>query len=159
MVGVMAGGIIGPLLLARQINRQRREERLEDYKRQDVVAQRLTDRQDAAARQSAETAKLLLAANERVARDTAATNGKLDVIHTLVNSTLSAALQAELDATVRELTWMRRASGTRPGAEERATIEATELRIQELRAVLLDRLEQTRIADAQAATRAPATPA
>lgn len=75
------------------------------------------------------------------------TNSKLDVIHTLVNSNMTAAMQAELDATVRELALMREVialkseHGRDPSADALAAIESTTKKIAELRAVLADRAQ------------------
>jgi hypothetical protein len=68
---VAAGVILGPLLLAYLNGRQRRAEKAddakqrqaekaEDYARQDLVAERLTSRQDEVAAQAAEAAALLV---------------------------------------------------------------------------------------------------
>jgi len=149
VAGIVAGGallttVVNSLLLARS--------KRVDYNRQDLVAQRLVDRQDALTAQAKRDAQLLLEANERVALTAAVTNSKLDTIHTLVNSTLSTALQEGLNATIRELIWMRRATGSEPNAVDREAIAATEARITELRAVLLDRLHQTQVANEQIET-------
>ncbi len=113
------------------------------------AASLLASRQDAAAAKAAEAARLLLAANERVAATSVVTNNKLDVIHTLVNSNMTAAMQAELDATIRELAMMQEvidlkqaSSGRPPGVEALAAIASTKLKIGELRAILKDRSTQ-----------------
>lgn len=129
-------GAVAPLATVLIANRGRRKDKEQDWARQDAVAA-----------QAAEAAKLLLAANERVAATAEAANAKLDVIHTLVNSNLTAAMQAELDATVRELAMMnevidlKRANGHEPSVNTLATVKATELRISELKATLADRLK------------------
>jgi len=134
---VAVASMLSSLLLATLTNRQRRREKLEDYARQDAVADK-----------AAEAAKLLLAANERVAETAKITNGKLDVIHTLVNSNMTAAMQSELDATVREHAMMvevvalKRNAGQEPNVTSLAAIEATERKIAELQAALRDRLKQ-----------------
>lgn len=148
-------GLAGQLLLGRQAAKLRREEKQEDWARQDKVAEQaeraaalLLERQDAVAAQAAEAASLLLDANERVAETAAVTNGKLDVIHTLVNSNMTAAMQAELDATVRELAMMhevidmKRAAGAEPSVAALAAVEATATKIDELQVTLADRLKQ-----------------
>lgn len=74
-------------------------------------------------------------------------NRKLSVIHTLVNSNMTAHMQAELDATVRELTMMREVArlhsdaGRDPSEETVSAIQLTEARVAELRAVLGDRFK------------------
>lgn len=120
---VAVSAMAGPLLLAGRMDRLRRRERMEDYARQDAVA----------------------------ARTAAVTNGKLDVIHGLVNSNLTAALSAELDAKEALLVLLRRVRVLEPSHEIDATLDATEAKIAELRATLDDRLAQTRIADDQIA--------
>jgi hypothetical protein len=150
------GTVASPLILSYMANRQRRAEKKEDWAREDRVAS-----------QAAEAARLLLAANERVAKTAAATdarvaktaavtNAKLDVIHTLVNSGLTAAIKAEYDATVRQLALMRevvelrRVSGrpsAEPSPEAVAAIEATAGRVEELRAALADRYAKTERAE------------
>lgn len=144
---------IAPILLAVIAYRQRRQEKFDEYTRQDQVAARVEDaarkllqRQDEVAAKAAEAAKLLLANNERVAADAEKANAKLDVIHTLVNSNMTAALQSEMDATTRELAMMRevvelkRAAGSDPTTEVLAAIEATKMKLGELAATLADRL-------------------
>lgn len=137
----------GPLLLAHYTNKQRRREKIEDYERQDAVAD-----------QAAKAARLLLASNERVAADTRQTNRKLDavsgdvkVIHMLVNSNMTAAKQAELAATERELAMMKvilamnAAAGKVEDPDAVAAINSTEESISKLRAELEDRLRQQTI--------------
>jgi hypothetical protein len=141
-----AASVAGSLLMVYLANRQRRGEQQQDHVRQDAVAI-----------QVAETAQLLLEANERVARTASAASGKLDVIHTLVNSNMTSALRAELDATVRELAMMRevvalhQAAGREPSKDTLTAIKTTQHKVDELTANLTDRLEQTEIANAQEA--------
>ena len=161
--------VIGPVLLAYLTNRSRRQDKQEDWARQDAVAAQaaeaarlLLERQDAVAAQAREAARLLLDSNERVAETAAVTNGKLDVIHTLVNSNMTAAMQAELDATTRELAMMRevialnKAAGRQPSTDALAAIESTTHKIRELEAALADRLQQTHVVEAQAKAQAQA---
>ena len=142
IVGVT--GVLTPAVLAYLSGRQRRADKQEDWARQDAVAE-----------QAASAALLLLAANERVAKAAASTNDKLDVIHTLVNSNMTAAMQAELTAVeaqhavLLEVIALKEASGA-SAVESRSTMRSLEGRIGELRATLTDRLEQTRVANLQA---------
>ena len=132
---VAVASTTSPLLLAYLSNRNARLIKQEDYARQDKVAA-----------QAAEAAHLLLAANERVAVTTEVTNSKLDVIHTLVNSNMTTAMQAEFDATVRELAMMRevialkQTAGHAPGIDTLAAVKSTEDKITELRTALKDRV-------------------
>jgi hypothetical protein len=165
IITAVFASITAPLILAHRTERMHREDRLADYERQDKVARAaertavdLIASQKRIADQAAEAAALLLAANERVARTAQVTNGKLDVIHTLVNSNMTAAMQSEYDATVRELAMMREvlelkeAAGREPGREAQAAIAATEARLAELAAALEDRAQGAgRIAAAQRA--------
>jgi hypothetical protein len=83
------------------------------------------------------------------------TSAKLEVIHTLVNSTLTAALQSELDSTrreellLRELMQMRSDAGHPVTDDQRATLGATQRKIRELARAMDDRIRQTRSADIQ----------
>lgn len=141
---VAASATVSPLMLAFLTNRQRDAAQKKDWARQDQLIERTET-----------TAALLLAANERVAQGTKVTNDKLDVIHTLVNSNMTAAMQAEHDATVRELAMMRevialhRADGREPNVESLAAIDSTEHRIAELKASLADRLTQAKAVEVQ----------
>jgi len=147
VIAVIVGGmaVAGQQVQAWNARKAIRESKLEDWAREDQVAAK-----------AAEAAKLLLEQNKVVADAAATTNAKLDVIHVLVNSNMTAAMQAEYDATVRELAMMRevarlnRIAGTEPSVEALAAIDATAVKIAELKATLSDRLKQTEIV-AQAA--------
>jgi hypothetical protein len=174
-VAVVGGGIVlvGGWLARRSDAKTRREEKKADWARQDEVALRaenaaelvtqtaklLRERQDASDVADAETARLLLEQNELVAQTSRETHEKLEVIRVDVNSNMTAAMQAELDATVRELALMnvvlglRKTAGDEPDQEALVAIKATEERIAELRAKLNDRLSS---ADAAAAAAAAA---
>jgi len=97
-------------------------------------------------------------AKEQEAEHQKVVTAKLGVIHTLVNSTLTAALQSELDATrreellLRELIRMREDSGHSVTEDQQATLGATQRKIRELTAAMRDRDEQTRSADIQIET-------
>jgi hypothetical protein len=88
------------------------------------------------------------------------TTGRLSVIHTLVNSTLTASLQAQLDSNRRELVVMlemadmRRRAGTEPSDDWNAAIGALRRHIDDLSAAMTDRADQTRAADIQIADEA-----
>jgi hypothetical protein len=130
---------LSPIILARINNRLRTRERAEDFERQDAVTRR----------------------TEEVARIAAVnatdTRTQLKQIHTLVNSDMTAARQSELDQTILSLALMRRVIslietvGQEPSTEDLATIEQTEKRIIELRAMLADRLVQMKEVEAATA--------
>lgn len=138
VVGVLIASVVGPVVLSLLTNRQRRTERAEDWARQDAVAA-----------QAAEAATLLLAANERVDRSTKAVRAQLQQIHVLVNSNLTAAIQAELTATeflataLRENISKDEAAGVEPSAEALGNVRAVDERVAELRAQIDDRHRST----------------
>lgn len=134
------GAVISPLLMSWLSNRHRREEKLEDYARQDEVARKA----DVATGKVAEAARLLLESNARVAKRAEVTDGKLDQIHVLVNSTLSAAKVSELNAFIALLALMQD-----PASFDPDQIEPTQKKIVELKALVRERAEQTVLADKQ----------
>lgn len=151
-------GISSAPMMAMLTHSYRRADRAEDYRRQDeiaarvrVVATRVDDvasdlsrvNRDVASK-VAETAASLAASNHQITLQASVVNGKLDVIHTLVNSTLSAAIQAELDALICLLALMKDPSGI-----DEAGIANTERRIAELKQTVSTRDEQTRLATLQ----------
>lgn len=103
------------------------------------------DAQKEVARQAAVAADLLVENNKLVAETARETGRKLDTIHTLVNSNMTAAMQAEHDAVKRELAMMRevmelrRAGGQEPGDDTIAAIGATEAKLRDLAAALAER--------------------
>lgn len=113
-------------------------------------------RQDEVAAQAAEAAKLLLAANERVAKQTTevfrVTSGKLDQIHELVNSNMTASIEDQLTANEQLLAVLKEMALLRGDVspEARRTIAAAETRVSELRTRVADRLHATKVADKQA---------
>jgi len=138
-LGLIVTAIGAPMLLARQLNAQRREEKKEDWAREDKVAAK-----------AAEAATLLVASNERAAQSAEEANGKLDVIHTLVNSNMTAAMEAQLVALQGQLVMMNRlAEITDPTVDEAAAIKAVQGQIAELTATLKDRLQATEVAQQQ----------
>jgi hypothetical protein len=151
---------VGPALIAIVQSINKRKEKDQDYAREDAVALQaaeaaklLVERQDAIAAKTAETARLL-AVNTRAVTETAhaaaevaqRTNDKLDVIHVLVNSNMTAAMQAELDATLREAAMiqevieLKKAAGSEPTVETLAALESARNKIGELGSALKDRL-------------------
>jgi hypothetical protein len=119
----------------------------------------LLEKQDQVAERTDAVAATLLHANEEVAvaartsRDKLA--GKLDVIHTLVNSNLTAAIQSELVAIENQLVMMhemvdlRKAAGQATSAGTLAAIGSLETHIEELRTQLAERKRQDELANAQ----------
>jgi hypothetical protein len=155
-------GLVSPMAMSWLTNRNRHQEKMEDYARQDAVAAQaakaaalLAGKQDEIAGATREAARLLVANNERQALASADIGEKLQVIHTLVNSNMTAAMQAEHDATGRELAMMRevidlkKLSGHEPTANALSAIAKTEGRLDELAAALKDRLKASDMAEMQ----------
>ncbi len=141
---VLVTSLISPMVLSHFTNKARTAEKKLDWEREDLVAEK-----------AAEAATLLLAANERVAETAKVTNGKLDQIHTLVNSNMTAAMRAELEATIEKLKLMRqivardKADNIKVLPEALKAIKNVEAKIGELQASLNDRLKQTEIAESR----------
>lgn len=185
IVVALIAGVVGPSVLAFITGRQRkadrieesklrREEKEQDWQRQDDVAAQAVKAaslaQEAvaaqaiqaaeAATQAAEAARLLVESNEAVAEIARETNtrldSKLDIIHTLVNSNMTAAMQSEMDSTIRELAGLKeivrlnKLAGSAPSEEALAAILSTEAKIVELQTNLNDRRSQAETAEAQA---------
>jgi hypothetical protein len=174
--------ITAPAILLHRTEAQHREDRDADWKRQDAAALKLQQTQDAQAAAAEEVARRAaqaaenLAASQKDIADRAAqaatdlvasqkltastlldannkTNGKLDVIHTLVNSNMTTAMENELVSAERELAMMQEVIELKrtllrqePTIEALAAIEASKSKIAELVAALRDRAGQSRLA-------------
>ena len=97
--GIVATGVLSPVILSTLTARAARSSRREDWARQDAVA--LAAQKAAAA---------LQASQQQLIDATAVTSGKIQTvadqtqaIHGLVNSSYTAALQSDYDSTQREL--------------------------------------------------------
>jgi hypothetical protein len=138
--------VIGPFLLAWLTGRQRRQEKQQEWVRQDLVAKRLEDRQidiDKGLKEVAKQAK----------KNAESTDSQLHEIHTLVNSDMTAARQGELIAVEAHLAALaRNVASLGPASEaERKVMEGLEERADELRRILADRLAQQKKAEADLA--------
>lgn len=155
LIGAVSLSVIGPTVSGYFTNRSRRQDREEDRKDREAVANQaaeaarlLIERQDATAAKVAEAARLVKENNKAVAAATAETQEQLKVIHGLVNSSMTAAMQSEYGAVQRELAMMqevielKRAAGKNPSVDALAAIGATKDKIAELAAALADRLKQ-----------------
>ena len=151
--------ITAPLILAHRTERMHREDQLADYQRQDEVAKEAKEtafamaaQQDVIIRQqkdATEAARVRDGHAEKLAAAVAkSVDDKLDVLHGLANSTLSAAIESELGALETSLAMMnevidlKKAAGIEPTREAIIAMQATEAKIAELRATLADRLNQ-----------------
>lgn len=155
--------LVAPSLLAVFQQYFRRQEKQQDWDRQDKVAEQaaqaaqlLLERQTISARKVDEAASLLKENNKAVAVTAAETQGQLRQIHTLVNSNMTAAMQSEMDqreialALMNEVIDLKKSSGIQPSTETKATLEQMAASIDELNAKLSDRLNQQTIATAEA---------
>lgn len=149
---VFTGSVIGPLLLALLTGRQRRKEKEQDYKRQDEVARRV----EKVAKKAATAAGRVSTVATTLVASNSETNKKLDVIHTLVNSNMTKAMQGELDANIvtlaslKELIELKKAAGKEPTKEALSAIETVEKNIHELKLSMTDRAKQSKKAEQDA---------
>ncbi len=147
--GLLTAGM--PILMARQTAKAAAESLTAATVRADELANRVA----AVANQAAKAADLLAVNTGKVAEATKMTSDKLDIIHTLVNSSMTKAMQSEYDATVRELAMMhevialKRLGGQEPSIMAMSAIAATEEKLSELKAVLKDRLKQAQVVEMQ----------
>jgi len=161
---VAALAVAGTSLPVWLTGRQRSRDQRADWARQDAVAAKAEAAIDKAAERAAETARLLLAANKKVAEqaasDAAEVSGKLGQIHELVNSSLTAQMEEAAAALsqqavlMREVVALNRAAGREPSPEALDAIATIEARVAELQARLTDRAKSTQIADAKLTDRA-----
>jgi hypothetical protein len=157
--GVIFASITAPLILARRTERMHREDQLADYRRQDAVAKAAADTTLAAsvAALAAQTAAI-------GAHDAAVETGaKLDGlgvqtarIHTLVNSEMTAARQAQLDEAEQVIVMLRRVialttdKGLPADAADIETLRQAVNRRDQLEAILAERMRQFHLAEAEA---------
>jgi hypothetical protein len=170
MAVLVAGGLafFSPLLTTWLLNRNRAAERAEDRADRLLVAQKVDNAASAAkvvAQKAAGAAELLLDAQhltltktDEVAAAARVTtmemNSQLKQIHTLVNSTLTAALKGELTQARASIEFLRRLGADAENATDidKAAVEETLKRIGELESAIADRDAQTVIAAETLAT-------
>jgi hypothetical protein len=118
LLGIVAAcaGVIGPVFMVWMQGRNRRSEKKVEYERED-------------------------AAEARAEKRDGVQSAKLDQIHTLVNSNLTAYMQDTLDTTRAYLALLL--STPTPSSEAHALILATRAKVVELQAQLNDRKKQT----------------
>jgi len=147
ILAIVITSILGPCVLMLLTGHQRSKEKQEDWRREDIVAEK-----------AAEAAKLLLAENKKVAASAKEASGKLDAIHILVNSNMTAAMEAQLVALQGQLVVMNRLAKIEdPTVNEQAAINAVEKQIAELTATVRDRLAATtKVEQAEVAEKAAA---
>lgn len=136
----VAAVLASTLLLSILNNWQAIKLKREDWRRQDEVASKAVAEATKVAGKVAEVATAVFASS-------LVTDGKLDQIHTLVNSQMTEALRNEQSALKRELILLR------AGPQSEQVVEATtlaEIRIRELDETLAERLTQAQLAEKQA---------
>lgn len=159
-------GVVAPLVMARRLNRNRQEEKDQEYKnrqeekdqdyaRQDLVASRaeaasraLLLRQDEATRALEESTRNAAVAQQQ-------TQTKLTSIVTMVDGNLTLVLDAELNSTRRELAALielkelKIASGKPVSIETTVAIEQANARVVKLEKDIAKRRETDELAKAQ----------
>lgn len=152
--GVVSAALLAiPLLIASyRKTKDRKDEmalRKQQWEREDAVAQRV-----------AEAAALLVDSNAKVSANAKEVNGKLDTIHDLVNSNMTAAIEDSMMSKKREVVSLKELIAIKllskppipPSEEALGIIKATELQIAELQSRLNDRKKQQEVADANKLT-------
>jgi hypothetical protein len=165
---IVSAFVVSQIIVTRMQLKARAAERSQDYARQDLVAARAEEVADTAAtaaqlllvrQQDADQAAAeLMARTDEVARVAAradrATQSQLHQIHVLVNSELTASRTREMERTIelasskRKIIRLHEEAGTAATMEELAEVETMEAKIDDLRAILADRLVQQRIVEA-----------
>lgn len=117
----------------------------------DEAARLLIKNQKESDVKNVEQARLLAESNAKIAAEVAISSSRLeskvDVVHTLVNSTMTRAMQSELDAIKREVLMMlevvelKKRAGSEPSPETLEAIELTRSKIHEKEVALADRLK------------------
>lgn len=152
---VALGTIIAPLLTMLITNSNARKARMEDYARQDIVA----DRVEAASKRTADraetAAKLLLDFNVKSEEVSNEIKGQLEVIHTLTNSAMTSAIQREADALTAQCVLMEEVielkikMGHEPNKATIGALENLKLKIKDAQKNLSDRAKQAELVSAQ----------
>jgi len=135
----------------------RRLEKQQDWDRQDIVAERAAEAarsllasQVLISDQAKAAAKALAEGTAVITDQLKVLDGGQKVIHGLVNSTLTASMQADLDGKRLLLLALRRNVELEPASQEtQDLILITEAKIAALLTALAEREEQQRIVDAQ----------
>lgn len=135
-------------------NRNQRANKVEDWARQDAVAAKA----EAAAKQAQTDAAKILAVTATTVEKTTILGSKVDVLHKIANSALTAALTGELHSTKRELVLLL--EKTDPSPEVLEIIIATRSRIGELQTRIdaLNKLQEQLDKDAGAQLLASVAP-
>ncbi len=136
-LGVASLSSLSPLVALIITWRQKHKDRIEDYARQDQVAA-----------QAAEAARLLIAANDRVAAQNKETQNSLKEIHTLVNSNLTSEMRNRFLAVsgqvalTKEIIRLNRINKIDPSEETLISLRGLEDVVKGLSLALQDRMQQ-----------------
>jgi len=148
-----------PLMSAWLTGRQLRAAKVQDWARDDALREREQKERAQVAAQVAAAAAEVAAVKDHLVESTNRTDRKLDDIHVLVNSSMTAAKQAELAATRREVVLLREnaalheAAGRSPSDDASAALTSAEDRLGELQDEVEDRERRTASLDKQDAPR------
>ncbi len=144
--------VFAPSLLAWLNNRSRKKEKLLDWEREDKKEKEKADKAE-------EVAQRLLDSNKQIANEAARisekTFGKMQEIHTLVNSDMTAARMDQRDQTkltllgLRKIIQLDKDAGRLPSVDDTDAILAAEKQIIRLDAILSDRAAQQRSVELQ----------
>lgn len=146
--GIVVVSVLGPTVLLRLQGKQRREDLAIQWARDDALSARAEAIGQRVVQANQHTAEVV----EATASSTAS---KLEVIHTLVNSQLTKALESERDAIRRELAMMeevvamKKTMGAAPSEGVLAAIAFTKAKLKDLELQLEDRARQQEIVDMQ----------
>ena len=162
VAAVVFSSVTAPLLLSSHQDKLRRQEKDEDYRRQDAVAAKAAEvavllqaAQEATTARTEEVARLAALAATETERRLSDLSAQTDQIHTLVNSSLSTALRNELNAmdamlvTMKEINVIKVKDGLPEDPATLGIIEATENRRDQLRTELEHRDAQTALAEVE----------
>jgi uncharacterized membrane protein YhiD involved in acid resistance len=140
----------------------RSREKTVQWAREDLVAAKAAaanraerERQEAVARQAAEAAKLLLEAQEKTSQQNTETQGKLNQIHTLVNSNLTREMQERLVALkgqiylTKEVIRLNKQNKIEPNGETETALRNLEAVASNLETSLAERSNSTTRADSE----------
>jgi hypothetical protein len=165
VVLALIGGVLA-WVMARQTAKNKAAEKEQDWKRQDLVADRveaaakdLIDAQERTINAAREVARLRAEEVLRIERQLQVVIEGNDKIHTLVNSDMTARITDVRDATRLTVLALKRVQaisakhGIAVGKSEQDAIDVAEARIVELDTILADRLAAQHKVDAQAAVK------
>jgi hypothetical protein len=151
LAGVILVGFVLPIIRTAQDSRTRAAELRAANERADILA----DRVEGVRKQAVVAADILKRNTEAQVTIAAGVNGKLDTIHGLVNSTLTAAMQAALGAKLgarvflQRLVDAERAAGKTPEKEDIDALATLDTEIADMRTVIDDRNKAAASAEKQ----------